>query len=68
LAVDRTAESRDDSRQRAAANPLHDLGAYSANTHATQRASHAHNVIVPITSQRRRQAERSGNLKWLFRL
>jgi hypothetical protein len=66
--VDRTAATRDHSRQGAAGNPLHDLGAYSASAPATQRASQAHNVIVPITSQRRRQVERSGNLKWLFRL
>src|SRR5687768_1978451 len=68
VSVDRMAASRDGSRQVATGNPLHSLGAYTANAPTRQQASQASSVIVPITSQRRRQAERSGNLKWLFRL
>jgi hypothetical protein len=60
--------ARGDSRQVATGNPLHSLGAYSANPPSALHASAATSVIVPITSQRRRQTERSGNLKWLFRL
>jgi type II secretory pathway predicted ATPase ExeA len=60
----RALQARKEPRANGAGNPLHDLGAYAPAAH---RGSSAGNVIVPITSQRKRQAERPGNLKWLFR-
>ena len=52
-----------ESRSVGAGNLLHDLGPYVPSNRMVPTS----NVIVPITSQRRKQAERSGNLKWLFR-
>jgi type II secretory pathway predicted ATPase ExeA len=59
----RVSSARKDQAANGSGNPLHDLGAYVP---PAQLGSPSSNVIVPITSQRRRQAGRSGNLKWLF--
>ena len=62
--IDGSSDARVRSRNNGSGTPPRDLGAHAPTE---QHASAAANVIVPITSQRRRRAERAGNLKWLFR-